>query len=103
MPKYFCFDCGKVSDQRKCEIHRNIIKKRTSRSISYRQRKYRKDAVNRHIAMNGYICFGYKRRPHFATDLTADHPIPTSKGGNEYQQLEVFCRSCNSSKQASMN
>jgi len=103
MPKYFCWDCGKVSDQRKCEIHRNIIKKRTSRSITYRQRKYRKDAVNRHIAMNGYICFGYKRRPHFATDLTADHPIPTSKGGNEYQQLEVFCRSCNSSKQASMN
>ena len=23
-----------------------------------------------------------KRPPHFATDLTADHPLPTSKGGN---------------------
>ena len=37
--------------------------------------------------MNGYICSGYKRRPHLAIDLTADHPMPTSKGGDEYQDL----------------
>ena len=29
--------------------------------------------------MNGYICSGWKRPPHFATDLTADHPLPTLK------------------------
>ena len=102
MPKFFCLDCGKVSQQRRCEIHRNIIKKRKPRSITYRQRKYRKDAVNRHIALNGYICSGYRRRPHFATDLTADHPMPTSKGGDQYQDLVVYCRSCNSSKQATI-
>ena len=52
--------------------------------------------------MNGYICSGWKRPPHFATDLTADHPLPTSKGGNEYQELVVYCRSCNSSKQSTI-
>ena len=87
MPKFFCLECGKVSQQRKCEIHRNIIRKRKPRSISHKQKKYRKDVVNRHIQMNGYICTGWKRPPHFATDLTADHPLPTSKGGNEYQEL----------------
>ena len=102
MPKFFCYDCGKVSDQRKCEIHRNIIRKGKPRSITYRQRKYRKDIVERHIATYGYICSGYKRDPHIAIDLTADHPMPTSKGGDEYQDLIVYCRSCNSSKQASL-
>ena len=86
---------------KECEIHRNIIKEKP-RSITYRQRKYRKDIVERHIATYGYICSGWKRPPHFATDLTADHPLPTSKGGNEYQELVVYCRSCNSSKQSTI-
>ena len=38
-------------------------KKRKPRSITYRQRKYRKDIVERHIATYGYICSGYKRDP----------------------------------------
>ncbi len=102
MPKFFCSVCGQVSQQRKCEIHRNIIKKRKPRSITYRQRKYRKDTVERYIELNGYVCGGYNRSPHIAIDLTADHPMPTSKGGDPYQDLIVLCRSCNSSKQAQL-
>ena len=60
------------------------------------------DVKSSSIQMNGYICSGWKRPPHFATDLTADHPLPTSKGGNEYQELVVYCRSCNSSKQSTI-
>ena len=102
MPKFFCGHCGKVSQQRKCPEHRHIKPKRKRRSITYRQRKYREETIKRHLQMNGFICFGYKRDPHFSTDLTADHPIPTSKGGDEYQDLIVLCRSCNSSKQATI-
>ena len=103
MPQHFCYDCGKVSDQRKCPEHRIQKKyKKKQKSVSYAQRKYRRQAVDNHIKQYGNICFGYKRRPHFSTDLTADHPMPTSKGGNEYQKLDVYCRSCNSSKQATI-
>jgi 5-methylcytosine-specific restriction endonuclease McrA len=103
VPKFFCYDCGKVSDQRKCPQHR--IKKKyykKPKTVTYAQRKYRKEAVQRHIDQYGYVCSGYKRKPHFSTDLTADHPIPTSKGGDDYQTLEIYCRSCNSSKQATI-
>ena len=74
---------------------RNIIR---SQRLSHTHR----ENIEKHIDQYGYVCSGYKRKPHFSTDLTADHPIPTSKGGDDYQTLEIFCRSCNSSKQATI-
>ena len=103
MPKYFCYVCEAVSDQRKCPAHR-IKKKDTRRkkSVSYAQRMYRKKAVDNHRAQYGNLCVGYRRQPHYATDLTADHIIATGIGGDEFGKLQIYCRSCNSSKQKSL-
>ena len=54
-----------------------IIRKRKPRSITYRQRKYRKDIVERHIAIMDMFALVI-RDNHILHDLTADHPMPTS-------------------------
>ena len=102
MPKFFCYNCGAISDQRKCPVHR-VKRKDTRRkkTVSYAQRKYRKDAVEAYIKIYGYVCQGYRREPHPSTDLTADHIVATANGGDEFGQLQIYCRSCNSTKQAS--
>ena len=103
MPKHFCIECGDVVlNTRRCSKHPAKVYAKRQKSLTYKQRKFREKAVSDHIQMHGYICGGYKRKPHFSTDLTADHPIPTSKGGDQYQMLIVLCRSCNSSKQATI-
>ena len=61
-----------------------------------------KKTVEAYRKIYGNVCSGYKRQPHYATDLTADHINPTSQGGDEFGQLQVLCRSCNSSKNKSI-
>ena len=104
MPKFFCTVCEAVSDQRKCPEHRNIRKKyvrKNKPTVTYAQRKYRKNAVEAYKKIYGNVCQGYRRQPHPSNDLTADHIIATANGGDEFGQLQIYCRSCNSSKQAS--
>lgn len=52
-------------------------------------------AVDAHRAALGDWCPGYGRPGHHATDLTAEHSTPISRGG---VVDGVLCRSCNSRK-----
>lgn len=54
-------------------------------------------AVSAHRATVGDWCPGYRRPAHAASDLTAEHGVPISRGG---VVDGVLCRSCNSSKGA---
>lgn len=54
-----------------------------------------KAAVSAHRATVGDWCPGYGRPAHQATDLTAEHSTPISRGG---VVDGVLCRSCNSRK-----
>ena len=103
MPKFFCTVCDVVSDQRRCPAHR-VIRKDTRRkkTVSYAQRMYRKKAVEAYKKIYGNVCQGYRRAPHPSNDLTADHIMPTSRGGDEFGELQIYCRSCNSSKNATI-
>jgi hypothetical protein len=53
-----------------------------------------------HRSQHGSMCPGYRRPPHLADDLTADHIIAIGRGGPPDGPLTVLCRSCNSSKAA---
>ena len=102
MPKFFCYVCEEISDQRKCPAHRGKKKDtRNKKYVSYAQRKYRKTAVDNYIKIYGYVCQGYRKPPHTSYDLTADHIVATARGGDDFGSLQIYCRSCNSSKQAS--
>ena len=62
-------------------------------------RRQRKRLVDAWVAAHGYTCPGWKRPAHDAMDLTADHIVPQSEGG-AFGEMQVLCRSCNSSRGA---
>lgn len=61
-----------------------------------------KRVIARHVGQHGYVCPGYGRDPHPASDLTADHVVPLAAGGAPFDiaNCAVLCRSCNSTKGA---
>lgn len=56
-----------------------------------------------HVEQYGWVCPGWKKPPHPAEKLTADHVLPTGRGGRQDGPLRVLCRSCNSSRQAELD
>jgi 5-methylcytosine-specific restriction protein A len=54
---------------------------------------------------HGDSCPGYGRPGHRASDLTVDHVTPLAAGGAPFDigNTAVLCRSCNSTKGASVN
>ncbi len=54
---------------------------------------------------HGDWCPGYQRATHQASDLTVDHVVPLAAGGAPFaiDNTAVLCRSCNSTKGASMD
>jgi hypothetical protein len=60
------------------------------------------EARRQHVARYGWTCPGWGRTPHYATDLTADHPRSLAEGGplNPTDAPPILCRSCNSRKGA---
>jgi 5-methylcytosine-specific restriction protein A len=54
--------------------------------------KLAREAVAAHRATHGDWCPGWRRPPHPATDLTADHIDPRSLAAG----IRILCRGCNS-------
>jgi len=55
--------------------------------------------------LHGNWCPGYQRPAHPAADLTVDHVVPLAVGGAAFEiaNTAVLCRSCNSTKGASID
>lgn len=68
----------------------------TKRTRTWAERRRRSARVREHKATSGAWCPGYKRAPHRADDLTAEHVHAVADGGSPDGVLEVLCRSCNS-------
>lgn len=107
MPMRPCLEptCTELTPTTRCNAHTRtrdqatLRAKRTLRPYSHTERQRRAQAVADHRAQHGDWCPGWHRPGHTATDLTADHVIAVAAGGTEHGELQVLCRSCNSTKQ----
>jgi hypothetical protein len=73
--------------------------RRPSRSA---ERSLCRKVVAEWIATYGYVCPGYGRTSHYATDLSADHIEPVGNGGDPMGPMTVLCKSCNSRRGQAM-
>ncbi len=86
----------------RCKYHAKLAQreewKRTptkfTRNSGEQSRRARTVAAWR--ARYGDWCPGYKKAPHYATDLTAQHAHAIAQGGSPTQPLTALCRECNS-------
>ena len=92
-----CLHCGRLtptSPCRRCASEANA--KRNARRTWYHgtwtadSRRARAAWVAEH----GWVCPGYQRPAHKATDLTVDHINPADPDS----PIRILCRSCNSSR-----
>jgi 5-methylcytosine-specific restriction enzyme A len=103
-----CLDCGVPTTGSRCPTHQRqwILSHRgttTQQGYGRAWRRLAEAAVREHVASHGWLCPGWKRPSHPSRDLTADHPIAKANGGPVLpDQIDVLCRSCNSSKGISL-
>src|SRR5439155_430834 len=85
----FCLHCN--------THHQGACPNKERRRGSAHQRGYTLEWQR--LARAAIAAHPYCSRCPATTDLTADHITPLSKGGkNVLQNIQVLCRSCNSSK-----
>lgn len=107
MPVRPCLDCNRLGDwvrephrgHRCPECRAGYQHRRAPSGLEARRRA---EAVRAHREEHGDWCPGYGVDPHPATDLTADHVVPTAAGGPPDGELAVLCRACNSRKADAM-
>lgn len=86
----------------RCKHHATLAQREewkrtpTKRTRTKSEQARRAEVVSAWRAHHGNTCPGYKRQPHHATDLTAQHSHALTLGGALDQALTVLCRSCNS-------
>lgn len=82
-----------TSSERDAARWRTTPTKRTRDWADYNRRRR---AVSEWRARYGNVCPGYKRPPHPANDLTAEHVHAVAETGDASGRLTVLCRACNS-------
>ena len=98
--------CPLVQPEPRCPDHRREVERYraattpTKATRTAAERRRRAAAVAEHRARHGDWCPGWRRAPHEATDLTADHVQSIASGGRPDGPLSVLCRACNSAKGA---
>jgi 5-methylcytosine-specific restriction protein A len=98
-----CLDCGELANKPRCPVCSKKYEKFKSTSRPSRaDRGY--DAnwkrLSKQLRLLQPYCSFCKR----TKDLTVDHIVPLSNGGFTVESnLQVLCRSCNSSKGASVS
>lgn len=94
-----CPDCGAPRRGPTCRCGWRAKTTRPDLQRASSKRRSR-DAVAAHVAAHGWVCPGWQRPPHTATDLTWDHTTAVHAGGHPDGPGTVLCRPCNSSKAA---
>lgn len=102
-PQAVCAACGGLTWSRSTPaFHRRCKPRAAPRpSESWAERKRRATAVRRHVEQFGQVCPGWLRPPHAVVPpnkLSADHVRSVASTGDESGELQILCRTCNSSK-----
>jgi 5-methylcytosine-specific restriction enzyme A len=98
-PKSACPVCRKTNCADPTHSVRYLDAHRPKRRVdTWAERKAKAQAVAEWRDLHGDWCPGYDRPSHPAADLTADHIVPVSKGGDLMGPFVVLCRSCNARK-----
>jgi 5-methylcytosine-specific restriction protein A len=101
MPMRPCLVCGQPFEARpygpsRCPEHEQERQRAKSRTKA--EAKRRAEVVAAWREEHGDWCPGWgSQGPHPSRDLTADHVIPRSQGGED-GPLAVLCRRCNASR-----
>ncbi|WKK26556.1 HNH endonuclease [Streptomyces olivoreticuli] len=103
-----CLDCGILTrNPSRCDAHQaewqarqdRIRGSATQRGYGSAWQRTRAPVLAAHRRQYGDWCHGWGVPAHAASDLTADHVVPKSRGGTDTPgNLAVLCRSCNSRK-----
>ncbi|WP_265561027.1 HNH endonuclease [Streptomyces hygroscopicus] len=103
-----CLNCGTLTrNASRCDTCQAAWQARqdrirgtsTERGYGSQWRRLAAAAVARHRALYGDWCPGWRRDPHPAQDLTADHVQPLVRDGVSVEgNVQVLCRSCNAAK-----
>ena len=106
----------KVSSQNKRNHERNYKRRFQENPKKFRERAYKRYALLKYLGpipenfietqlqKQNYICGNFfcdcDLRTLLSKDITIEHLIPLKKGGtNDPENLRIWCRSCNCSKQ----
>lgn len=94
--------CAETHDSRQARNRRRLSPTNSARTTEVR--KHRAAGVKAHLDEHDGMghCPGYNREPHvvFPNEMTADDPVPISRGGDPMQIVVPMCRSCNGAKGA---
>ena len=101
-----CTVCGVTTSRgSRCALH--PAKTRGGNGALYLSREWKTlsaRVLRAWRGQHGNLCPGYRREAHPVSDLTVDHVVPLAAGGAPLDpgNLTVLCRSCNSSKGATV-
>ncbi len=71
--------------------------RRARRPYNHAERTYKAEQVKAWVLEHGWVCPGDEyHAPHTSRDLTFDHEMPVSLGGDPLGPGRVVCRSANS-------
>jgi hypothetical protein len=89
-----CLDCGTPTrNGSRCPRCQRAYAQRHRTRYSTAERRRMRQTVADWVTAHGYLCVGYRRDSHPATNLVADHII--SVRAREGGPLRVLCADCN--------
>ena len=95
--------CGVLVQGTRCPAHQRVYEQRrgsaAARGYDREWQMLVAQMKAEHVARQGWVCPGWGVPSHPSGDLTGDHRVPLSVGGQSVREnVVILCRACNSRK-----